>query len=81
MLSKYFYITYFKGYTGRITVPVLFDKQTKQIVNNESSDIIRMFNSEFNDICETEAQKAVDVYPEGLREKIDGLNEWIYPYE
>ena len=37
-------------YTGRVTVPVLWDKETEQIVNNESSEIIRMFNSAFNEI-------------------------------
>ena len=64
-----------KDYGGRFTVPVLWDKKAKTIVNNESSEIIRMFNSEF---CFTDQQKAVDLYPESLREKIDQLNEWIY---
>ena len=68
----------FLGYAGRITVPVLFDKQSRQIVNNESSEILRMFNSSFNDVCETGEQKAIDMYPQNLRSDIDQVNEWIY---
>lgn len=67
------------GYEGRITVPVLFDKKTKNIVNNESSEIIRMLSTEFNDFCATEEQKAVDIYPEALRKDIDAVNDWVYP--
>lgn len=67
-----------KDYQGRFTVPVLWDKKTKTIVNNESSEIIRMLNSEFNEFCATEEQKAIDIYPEALKEKIEELNEWIY---
>ena len=64
---------------GRYTVPVLWDKKTKTIVNNESSEIIRMLNSEFNEFCETDEQRALDLYPEKLKKEIDSLNEWIYP--
>ncbi|XP_060072840.1 uncharacterized protein LOC132552668 [Ylistrum balloti] len=64
---------------SRITVPVLWDKQRKTIVNNESSEIIRMLNSEFNAFCTTEEQRKLDLYPEHIRTNIDGLNEWIYP--
>lgn len=64
-----------KDYEGRFTVPVLWDTKAKTIVNNESSEIIRMFNSEF---FFPDQQRAVDLYPESLREKIDQLNEWIY---
>ncbi|XP_077991666.1 glutathionyl-hydroquinone reductase YqjG-like [Glandiceps talaboti] len=74
---------YFKadpGYWGGYTVPVLFDKKTNTIVNNESSEIIRMLNTEFNAFCKTEKQKKLDLYPEHLREKIDEVNDWIYPY-
>lgn len=67
-----------KDYNGRFTVPVLWDKKTKTIVNNESSEILRMFNSEFNQFCPTEEQRRLDLYPEPLREKIDQLNTWIY---
>ncbi|WCJ39390.1 Glutathione S-transferase family protein [Euphorbia peplus] len=63
------------NYTGKYTVPVLWDKKLKTIVNNESSDIIRMFNTEFNDIAEN---PALDLYPPQLRTQIDETNEWIY---
>ncbi|KAI0806214.1 glutathione S-transferase [Irpex lacteus] len=64
-------------YDGRYTVPVLWDKKTSTIVNNESSEIIRMFNSEFNDRLPEEKAK-LDYYPEALREEIDSVNEWVY---
>lgn len=67
------------NYDGRITVPVLWDKKTGTIVNNESSEIIRMFNSEFNDFCASEDQKKLDLYPKDLQPQIDELNSWIYP--
>lgn len=69
----------FIDYKGRITVPVLWDKEKKTIVNNESSEIIRMLNTEFNEFCKTQAQKQLDLYPESLRKDIDNVNEWIYP--
>ena len=62
-------------YKGRFTVPVLFDKLTKQIVNNESSDIIRIFNSSFNSICKN---PELDLVPKGILAEIDTTNEWIY---
>jgi len=61
-------------YSGRVTVPVLWDKKANTIVSNESSEIIRMFNSAFNELGATE----VDYYPEKLREEIDQLNTRIY---
>lgn len=61
-------------YQGNITVPVLWDKQEKVIVNNESSEIIRMFNSAFNDLTGNE----LDFYPEHLRVEIDKQNELVY---
>lgn len=67
-----------KDYQGRISVPVLWDKKTKTVVNNESSEIIQMLNSEFNDFCKTEEQRAMDLYPEHLRKEIDSINEWVY---
>ena len=67
-------------YNGRFSVPVLFDREKKTIVNNESSEIIRIFNTAFNDFCKTDAQRALDLYPEHLRKQIDELNEWIYRY-
>ena len=61
-------------FTGRVTVPVLWDKQTGTIVNNESSEIIRMFNSAFDGIT----GNTLDFYPEDLRTDIDALNAHIY---
>lgn len=65
------------NYEGRFTVPVLWDKKLQTIVNNESSEILRMLNSEFNDLVSSE-HKNVDLYPEELRAQIDELNGWIY---
>ena len=64
------------AYTGVITVPVLWDKQRGTIVNNESSEIIRMLNAEFNTLAR---HPQLDLYPTGLREAIDEANAWIYP--
>jgi putative glutathione S-transferase len=61
-------------YTGRATVPVLWDKHRRTIVNNESADILRMFNSGFGPLAES----AIDLYPGHLRVKIDQTNERIY---
>jgi putative glutathione S-transferase len=61
-------------YDMRVTVPVLWDKHTKQIVNNESSDIIIMLNNEFNQYIDIE----LDLYPEKMRIEIDELNQYIY---
>ncbi|KAF3972250.1 hypothetical protein ACB098_07G048000 [Castanea mollissima] len=63
------------NYSGKYTVPVLWDKKLKTIVNNESSEIIRMFNTEFNDIAEN---TDLDLYPPHLQAQIDATNEWIY---
>lgn len=52
--------------------------QEKTIVNNESSEIIRMFNAEFNDFCKTDEQRHLDLYPIELRSEIDAVNEWVY---
>lgn len=62
-------------YTGRVTVPVLWDKQQNTIVSNESAEIIRMLNSAFDAWADT----TVDLYPEPLRAEIDRLNARIYP--
>lgn len=61
-------------YSGRVTVPVLWDKKTNTIVSNESSEIIRMFNSAFEELDVSEG----NYYPENLRESIEVLNERIY---
>lgn len=63
-----------EDYTGRVTVPVLWDKEKNTIVNNESSEIIRMFNSEFNEYGDSEP----DFYPLGLRDEINRLNSTVY---
>jgi len=65
-------------YKGKYSVPVLFDKQTNKIVNNESPEIIQMLNSEFNEFCETKEQAKLDLYSAELRSKIDEVNEWIF---
>lgn len=61
-------------FSGRVTVPVLWDKQQNTIVSNESAEIIRMFNSAFNALT----GNADDYYPEHLRTDIDEVNERIY---
>ena len=61
-------------YTGRVTVPVLWDKKTNTIVSNESADIIRMFNSAFDDIGATPG----DYYPVDNQSQIDEINDWVY---
>ncbi|KML70086.1 glutathione S-transferase family protein [Pectobacterium peruviense] len=61
-------------YSGRVTVPVLWDTEQHTIVSNESADIIRMLNSAFDGV----GAIAGDYYPEALRTQIDELNSWIY---
>jgi putative glutathione S-transferase len=61
-------------YDGRVSVPVLWDKETGRIVSNESADIIRMLGSEFDEW----GDPSVDLYPEDLRAEIDELDDWIY---
>ena len=62
-------------YSGSVSVPTLWDKERKTIVNNESSEIIRMFNSAFRDVV----PETVDYYPESLRQQIDEVNAVVYP--
>ena len=62
------------SYSGRVTVPVLWDKKKKTMVTNESSEIIRMFNTAFDGV----GAKSGDYYPESLRTEIDTLNSRIY---
>ena len=61
-------------YTGKVTVPTLWDKKTKRIVNNESSEIIRMLNSEFGAL----GADPTDFYPKHLRAEIDSVNAQVY---
>lgn len=76
--TKYLHEVYTRAdgdYTGRVTVPVLWDRKHETIVNNESSEILRMFNSEFDSI----ANDGLDYYPEALRPEIDEINDYVYP--
>lgn len=63
-----------KDYSGRVTLPILWDKQTHTIVSNESAEIIRMFNSAFNELT----GNTLDFYPKELAKEIDEINNRIY---
>ncbi|MDA4633139.1 glutathione S-transferase family protein, partial [Escherichia coli] len=63
------------SYSGRVTVPVLWDKQQNTIVSNESSEIIRMLNTAFDAFGDA----SQDFYPEALRGEIDAVNALVYP--
>ena len=70
---------YLKGnpnHNERFSIPVLWDKKTEQIVNNESPDIIKMINKEFSSLQTTNFP---DIYPQELQKEIDEAVEWIYP--
>jgi putative glutathione S-transferase len=74
---EYVYQLYLQAqpdYTGQVTVPVLWDKHTQTIVNNESSEIIRMFNDGFGEL----ADNRIDLYPAQLRQEIDAVNTRLY---
>jgi putative glutathione S-transferase len=64
-----------RKYTGRVTVPVLWDKRRKTIVSNESSEIIRMLNSAFD----PQPSQHADLYPPDLRSEIDAVNDLVFP--
>lgn len=67
------------GYDGRWTVPVLWDKKTDQIVNNESSEIIRILNTAFDELLDpTDRGTALNLYPEPFHSRIDEHNDWHY---
>jgi putative glutathione S-transferase len=75
--ARYLYEVYAKAeprYSGRVTVPVLWDRKTETIVNNESSEIIRMFNSAFDAV----GAAGPDFHPADLRDDIDRLNDYVY---
>lgn len=61
-------------YTGRVTVPALWDKQTGRIVNNESAELVRIFNDAFDSLTGND----LDFYPEDLRGEIDAINAEVY---
>jgi putative glutathione S-transferase len=76
--ARYLYEVYLKArrdYTGRVSVPVLWDRKTATIVNNESPEIIRMLNREFDAFA---TRRLADLYPEKLRKEIDRVNERVY---
>ncbi|MBE3045359.1 glutathione S-transferase C-terminal domain-containing protein [Candidatus Bathyarchaeota archaeon] len=70
------------SYVGRYTVPVLWDKKTETMVNNESADIIRIFYTAFDDLLPVhlreENRPGGGFYPDALRKDIDEMNEWVY---
>ena len=75
---EFFYQRYLAdtpGYTGRVTVPLLWDKKLQRIVSNESAEIIRMFNSAFDDLT----GNRLNLYPDALQSSINELNDRIYP--
>ena len=75
---KYVKELYYKAdpnYSARFTVPILWDKKTETIVNNESSEIIRMFYHEFDEYAK---YPQLELYPPHLASEIDSVNEWIY---
>ena len=75
--QQYLYQIYLKAnptYSGRVTVPVLWDKKNQTIVSNESSEIIRMFNYSFNKLTGNN----LDFYPEKFQKKIDEINDFTY---
>eukprot|EP00057_Strongylocentrotus_purpuratus_P028474 XP_011682948.1 PREDICTED: glutathione S-transferase omega-like 2 [Strongylocentrotus purpuratus] len=65
------------GYDGRVTVPVLWDKKIKTIVNNESAEILRILNKQFNAFSATEEQRNLDLSPDELMETIEEINSWV----
>lgn len=65
-----------KDYKGRYSVPVLWDKKTNRMVNNESLEILRNFNTGWNSILPEDCQK-IDLYPEKLRKEIDEVGKWM----
>ena len=70
------YLAAKSDFTGRVTVPVLWDKKEKTIVNNESAEIIRMMNDAFDGLV----GDSEDLYPEASRNEIDAINEPIYEH-
>lgn len=79
--ARYLHEIYTKAdpsFSGRVTVPVLWDKQTGTIVNNESAEILRIFNTAFDHLGGGIGNPDLDLYPAALRAEIDGINDRIY---
>ncbi len=70
------HLLYIGDKDGKYSVPILWDKKQNTIVSNESADIVRMLNGEFNDYAKN---PKLDLYPAELREAIDSVNAWVYP--
>ena len=81
--SKFLHEVYLKSnneYEGKYSVPVLWDKKTGQIVNNESVDIMRMLNTAFNDhLSKDDPRRKLNFYPPELKHQIDEINSWMSP--
>ncbi|KAL8727700.1 MAG: hypothetical protein Q9166_005873 [cf. Caloplaca sp. 2 TL-2023] len=82
--SRFLHDVYWKSdpdYQGKYSVPMLWDKQTNQIVNNESEDIMRMLNNVFNDFlpADNTTQRELNFYPSDLQAQIDDINSWMMP--
>ncbi|RMD39925.1 hypothetical protein DV735_g5201, partial [Chaetothyriales sp. CBS 134920] len=79
---KQLYLKADPNYAGRYTVPLLWDKKTQTIVNNESSEIIRMFYSSFDEFLDPDQREenrpGGGFYPSHLRKEIDEMNDWVY---
>lgn len=69
------YVASDPSFDARVTVPTLWDTELGTVVNNESSDVVRMLNAEFNEFAE---DPELDLYPQELRAEIESVNEWIY---
>ena len=80
---KFLHEIYFKSdgdYKGKYSVPVLWDKKTNQIVNNESEDIMRMLNTAFDDLLpKDDPKRKLNFYPRELKQKIDHISSWMMP--
>ncbi|XP_067946559.1 glutathionyl-hydroquinone reductase YqjG-like [Watersipora subatra] len=63
------------GFSGTVVVPTLYDKKLQRVVSNESADILRMFNEEFNEFC---VNKELDLFPEALRPEIEEVEKWTH---
>jgi len=78
--SQYLHEVYFKAdpeYKGRYSVPLLWDKKSKTIVNNDSAEMLRWLPMAFNSLIKDPKIKALDLYPEQLRSSIDKISIWI----